>query len=511
MRPHLLDPLGEAPPGAAPGSLADALIHDLDLDIVLDAMAAGDARIREVARSVVLGSPGTSLEAIRHRQAVLEDCLRAPEAFRALYRLATEAIEGRRRRYGGYFGRSPSGLLYGAIETLSAFLEVLREVRGVAEAWAPRFHSPGLTALCAGLRRELADAWLAQAARYLDLLQFRHGMLVGASLGRRNEGVDYILEPPPARPPCGLLRLLRGEREGFTFRIAERDDAGARALSHLRNRGLDSVANGLTQAADHVQGFFEALRDETGFYLGSLNLHARLTAIGVPIAMPVPEPIGSGRLRCRGLADVSLALRTGRAPVGNAFEADGRTLLIITGANQGGKSTLLRSLGLALLMMQSGMFVGAESCRAALCSGLFTHFTREEDATMTRGKLEEELARLRAIVDACAPGAWLLLNESFAATNERAGSALAREVVLALVERGLRVGFVTHLYLFAHAMFAEGRADTLFLRAERGPGGARSYRVTPGEPMETSYGQDVLREVFGPAARPPEGDPRCSR
>ena len=65
---------------------------------------------------------------------------------------------------------------------------------------------------------------------------------------------------------------------------------------------------------------------------------------------------------------------------------------MITGANQGGKSTFLRSVGLAQLMMQCGMFVAAESLRASVGQRLFTHYKREEDAAMESGKLDEELA-----------------------------------------------------------------------------------------------------------------------
>ena len=58
----------------------------------------------------------------------------------------------------------------------------------------------------------------------------------------------------------------------------------------------------------------------------------------------------------------------------------GKSLVIITGANSGGKSTFLRSVGLAQLMMQCGMFVTARILRASVCQQIFTHFIREEDA-----------------------------------------------------------------------------------------------------------------------------------
>ena len=85
--------------------------------------------------------------------------------------------------------------------------------------------------------------------------------------------------------------------------------------------------------------------------------------------------------------------------VGNDVNADDKDLVIITGANQGGKSTFLRSLGLAQLMMQCGMFVPAESFCANVCDGIFTHYKREEDVTMKSGKLDEELSRMSDIVD----------------------------------------------------------------------------------------------------------------
>ena len=90
-------------------------------------------------------------------------------------------------------------------------------------------------------------------------------------------------------------------------------------------------------------------------------------------------------------------------------------------------------------MMQSGMFVGAQQFTANLCPALFTHYKREEDPTMKRGKLDEELARMSGIVSLLAPNALVLFNESFAATNEREGSEIASQVVRALLEHAVKI------------------------------------------------------------------------
>ena len=76
-----------------------------------------------------------------------------------------------------------------------------------------------------------------------------------------------------------------------------------------------------------------------------------------------------------GLYDVCLTLKLEHRVVGNDADGEGKELFMITGANQGGKSTFLRSVGLSQLMMQCGMFVQARSYCANLCAALFTHYS----------------------------------------------------------------------------------------------------------------------------------------
>jgi DNA mismatch repair ATPase MutS len=115
---------------------------------------------------------------------------------------------------------------------------------------------------------------------------------------------------------------------------------------------------------------------------------------------------------------------------------------------------------------------------------------------MKHGKLDEELARMSDMANHLAPNALVLFNESFAATNEREGSEIARQIVCALLERGVTVYFVTHHYDFAHSLFERKTGQAVFLRAERCEDGTRTFRLVEGEPLETSYGEDLYREIF---------------
>jgi DNA mismatch repair ATPase MutS len=267
-------------------------------------------------------------------------------------------------------------------------------------------------------------------------------------------------------------------------------------LGQLRDRGLARAANSAAQAAEHIESFFEVLRFELAFYVGCLNLYDQLRQLDEPVVFPEVAPAGERRFCCTGLYDISLALVMKERVVGNEVTADGKSLVVITGPNQGGKTTFLRSVGLAQLLLQAGMFVPAESLAANVCTGVYTHFKREEDRTLRSGKFEEELKRMSALVNLVRPNGLILLNESFASTNEREGSEIAREIVGALLQAGTKIFYVTHVYEFARRFWERQAENVLFLRAERLPDGTRTFKVKEGAPLETSHGVDLYTRIF---------------
>jgi DNA mismatch repair ATPase MutS len=156
------------------------------------------------------------------------------------------------------------------------------------------------------------------------------------------------------------------------------------------------------------------------------------------------------------------------------------------------------------------MFVAAESFAADICSGLFTHYKREEDSAMKSGKFDEELSRMSGLVDQLTPDSILLCNESFAATHEREGSEIARQIVRALLEKRVKVFFVTHLYEFARGCWENADGRMIFLRAERRDDGQRTFKVLPGEPLQTSFGPDLYDAIFGSEQVAEEQSEPCS-
>jgi hypothetical protein len=474
------------------------LIADLGLDALIDAMAGDDRFLRDVATAVLL-SGETDPAAIRYRQAIYADCVGNADVVRGIYRIAVEANEGARKSWS-FFSRYPAGILYRAVETLEMFTKLLKELRGIADENAGAFASEGFIRLFAMLKEELNDDYFATIANHLMQAKFRGGVLLSARLGPGSKGTDYVLRQPNIDPRGWLARLFADGPPQFTFHLHPRDEAGARALSVLRDTGVNLVANALAQSADHILSFFQMLRTELAFYLAGMNLEAALHRRGAPICMPVPEPAGSRKLSFSGLYDASLRLTTDAAVIGNDVDADGKDIVVVTGANTGGKSTFLRSVGIAQVMMQAGMFTPATAFRAETSRGIATHYKREEDASMTSGKWDEELVRMSAIVDRIGADGMVLFNESFASTNEREGSEIAGQIVRALRARNVKVVFVTHLYHFARGIFEEKLPTALFLRAERRPDGSRPFKLVEAEPLESSYGEDLYRAIFARGA-----------
>ncbi len=481
---------------------AQELIQDLELNTLFHAMAGDDKFLLDVAKSAILASLKDQ-ESILYRQEILADCLEFPEIAKELYAVSVDAIEREKRIWGWFSSTSPDSLLHRSIEALGLFLESIERLRRITDEHGSKCHSEGFRRFFAMIAQELDDVYLQVVKNHLGRLQFPNGILMTAGLGPDFRGTNYILH----RLDVKKLRWFEQVQEWvgqighknsseLSFEVDPRDEAGFRALEALRMEGIVHVAAALAQSSDHILSFFKALQLELGFYIGCLNLRDKLVAKQEPTCRPVPLPEKEEALQCRGLYDVCLSLTATHRIVGNDIAGKKKDLVVITGANRGGKSTLLRGIGLAQLMMQCGMFVPAHAFQANVCRGVFTHFKREEDAGMKSGKLDEELSRMSMIVERITPGCVLLLNESFASTNEREGSEIGRQIVRALLELKIKICYVTHMFDLAEGFFRVRTDSFLFLRAERLDDGTRTFRLLEGEPLPTSHGEDLYRRIF---------------
>ena len=488
MNVNLLLPEGQAAPERMLNLSRDLLIDDLELNALLEGISGGDGAVEASLRRTMF-APLHEPKLVEYRQEVLKDVMAHPAEVKSLYDICLEAEK--RRKAADYWKTNYylTNTFTGAIDYILNFTKMLLSLRQLAEEYQPKFRSEGFLSLFRTLREELSDEYLKSIRDELSDVHLSDGVFMSAGLDSHLQTVGY--------------RMHRREKKLFSFdrfrgqsyQLQQGDDATGTDITNRYNRAINEVTNALAQSAEYLAAFFDGLRGQLAFYIGCLNFMEAMKNAGMPVCLPEVTGAETASRRYTELYDVSLVFLKKTAVTGNTLDARDKKLYIVTGANKGGKTTFLRSVGQAQLMAQCGMPVAAAACTVPVRGAIFTHFKREEDKWMKSGKLDEELERMSKIADYLHPGDMLMFNEAFSSTNEREGSEIARQITDALTESGVEVFFVSHQHAYASAY--QERAEVQFLRAERLDDGSRTYRLLPGEPLETAYGEDLYQRIFG--------------
>ena len=130
-----------------------ALIQDLELHTLFNAMALEDKFLFEVSKNAVLTGFNNDVDTILYRQKILQDCLKNPAIVREIYDIAMTAIESEKRIYLDFFSKYPAGILSRSIEVLQMFVTMLKKLKTIADERADRFSSEGFIAFFAMLKK----------------------------------------------------------------------------------------------------------------------------------------------------------------------------------------------------------------------------------------------------------------------------------------------------------------------------------------------------------------------
>ena len=210
------------------------------------------------------------------------------------------------------------------------------------------------------------------------------------------------------------------------------------------------------------------------------------------------------RMRARGFWNLRLAGHVEGEIVTNDLDFDSdNNLYILTGANRGGKTTITQAVGLMYVLAQCGMFVPATCFEFVPVDCIFTHFPADEDKTLDYGRLGEECKRFRELFGSCTSDSLLLLNETFSTTSFEEGFFIASDAVKALLKKGTRCIYNTHMHKLAadigqlnEESAKEGASVRSASLVALSDGGDRSFKVKVTSPQGMSYAKDIA-EKYG--------------
>lgn len=414
---------------------APEIFADLNIDQIVDGVVSGRDQYN---LRPFFHTPLRDAEDVRYRQEVFRD-LESAEVLKAVEDFA-DAMTGIRARLdlvGKLRHRYEKERWL--LNAIIRYCDALNELR--ARLPALLVHSAGLADLRDYVIAHTASpdfAQLERTARGLvgELAEVCYALLVrGAkiTIGRYDDELDYSQQVLAT-----FDRFRQGEVKDHRTKLPRAlsmDHVQAAILEHVARLFPDLFARLDAFCTQHY-GFADdtimRFDRELQFYLAWAACLRPLRDADLPTCYPAVSST-SNEVHARDTFDLALAQKfvAARTPiVCNEFYLTGNErTLVVSGPNQGGKTTLARTFGQLHYFAALGCPVPGSEVAVPLADRIFTHFEREEKLQTLAGKLEDELIRIHDILEQATSRSVIILNEMFTSTTVQDALALGRDVL----------------------------------------------------------------------------------
>ncbi|HBN86346.1 MAG TPA: hypothetical protein DDZ89_21185 [Clostridiales bacterium] len=237
---------------------------------------------------------------------------------------------------------------------------------------------------------------------------------------------------------------LRSKRDAFN-----QDDVFLKDAKVFTDRSLQQLSDGMDSTISEHAGQLLEIASEIAFYTDSVGFTNELKKAGIPMCKP---QVTQNDTVIKGLCDMATGLylyqegRKGELVPNNVDFSQGKRIFILTGPNQGGKTTYLKAMGMAQIFFQGGLYVPSEKAEMAPVQNIATHFLKREGKVYGEGRLGEELKELSRLVRTLTSKDLLLMNESVSCTSAYDGLIIAKNVVRSFRDIGVKTIYSTHIH-----------------------------------------------------------------
>lgn len=528
--------------------LSDQASQDFGVDVLASAMTVRGISSRQI--ETVLRTLVTDPAVISYRQEVLFDLAASESLCESLGKLIPKIQELTEFTRSAMDAESSILQAIWRLGELELYVECVDDLADALEAEGARLRSRALLGLRDYLAAIRCEDVFAELKR--ELPKLRSGIKKKQSL-TLGINLDSRLRPEAATLLSvndfryaehsllgGFFEALRKKTRHTTettmFRMPRPEEIGLppgskipldplfRDIEVLLRSVARPIVRNLERYLRVTTTFLASLRPQLAFYLGAVRLMKRLEGAKLPVCKPEVTAPQARHTRAVGFYNLQLALRmmnqhenapldgTAGAPelILNDVEfGPGGRIFILTGPNQGGKTTFTQGIGLLHLIGQAGLFVPAQAATLSPVDQICTHFPAEERGQLETGRFGEEAGRLKEIFHEITSNSLVLLNESLSSTSPTEAGYIAEDILKAMRRLGNRAVFATHLHDLAQRcafineqVEGDSRVASLVAGVEepsahrvngRESGAARTYRIAPAPPVGQSFARDIAR------------------
>ncbi len=243
--------------------------------------------------------------------------------------------------------------------------------------------------------------------------------------------------------------------------------------------------------------------DEIAFYLSFRRFELSMGEQGYLFAAPKREET---KMQAVALYDLALACAKGKRRMGGGGNVEtglsddnvvandmsylpGERFFVLTGPNQGGKTTFARSLGQLVYFAKMGLHVPAKSATVPYFSDILTHFSVEESVETGRGKLKEELVRLEPMMERTHENAFVIINELFTTAANYDACIMGKRVLQHFLEQKCQGIYVTHL-----KELAEPQPGIVSIRAMLDGQGRQNFEIRRSPAVESANASNQVNK-----------------